>query len=391
MSTNKHIHFPGLNTLRCIAAFVVIFHHIEMFKYHENMASLWQLPAVVAIGKMGVILFFVLSGFLITYLLLEEKSRHNDINVKKFYMRRILRIWPVYYLLFGITIFLLVNNFSLLDTSSWDGWVVWGNLNIKDLLYLVFFLPNVFVITPGSIPFFSISWSVGVEEQFYLIWPVLLKLFKNTLKLLISVILIYLFIKIPLFSILKYRLHANPSALAFFKSFWANFNIDSMAIGGIFSYLFFTKHKALKFFFLKSVQLTTIIILLVGLATGFHLPFINNELYSVFFGIFIVNTATNPSTIVNLENKLGNFLGKISYGLYMYLSLCIVLCIKLMKYFHLDGSGLLMDNLIVYASSISLSIIVSALSYQYFERFFLKIKEKMAVVKSSGESGGVTS
>jgi peptidoglycan/LPS O-acetylase OafA/YrhL len=263
----------------------------------------------------------------------------------------------------------------------------WDSLSSRDLLLLVFFLPNVVLISPGPIPFFSISWSVGVEEQFYLMWPVLLKFFKNTFLLLIAVIAIYLFIKIPLFSILKYKLHASPAALAFFKSFWANFNIDSMAIGGIFSYLFFIKHKALDFFYLKPVQIISLILLIAGLVTGFRIPFINNELYSVFFAIFIVNIATNPKTIIHLENKAGNFLGKISYGLYMYHSLCIVLCIKLLKVFHLVGNSVFSDNILIYIGSILLSIFISSLSYNYLEKSFLKIKEKIALVKSSGESG----
>jgi peptidoglycan/LPS O-acetylase OafA/YrhL len=94
------IYFKGLNEIRAIAALAVLFHHVELYKYRGNIFSLYNTPLnpfIKSLGKNGVYLFFVLSGFLITYLLLTEKSVFNKIDIKKFYIRRMLRIWPLYY------------------------------------------------------------------------------------------------------------------------------------------------------------------------------------------------------------------------------------------------------------------------------------------------------
>ena len=92
----QKIYFPNLNGLRFIAAFLVIIHHVEQIKSISKIENFWgAIPFIGIIGKLGVILFFVLSGFLITYLLLAEENTFKKISIKKFYMRRILRIWPI--------------------------------------------------------------------------------------------------------------------------------------------------------------------------------------------------------------------------------------------------------------------------------------------------------
>ncbi|MBL0102606.1 MAG: acyltransferase [Bacteroidetes bacterium] len=99
--TNK-IHFPGLNGLRFIAAFLVLVHHNERIKLRLGLENFWESQFIIVVGKLGVILFFVLSGFLITYLLLKEEKKTGSIHVKQFYIRRILRIWPLYFLIMGL-------------------------------------------------------------------------------------------------------------------------------------------------------------------------------------------------------------------------------------------------------------------------------------------------
>ena len=93
------IHFKGLNTYRAIAALLVVVGHIEMFKSKHGLAHYLNEPYFYYTGgHIGVVLFFALSGFLISYLLLKERSEKKEISLKNFYMRRILRVWPVYFL-----------------------------------------------------------------------------------------------------------------------------------------------------------------------------------------------------------------------------------------------------------------------------------------------------
>src|SRR5262245_16271974 len=101
------IYFRNLNGLRFIAALLVIIHHIEQLKYIFGMPNNFSSSFVQIIGELGVILFFVLSGFLITYLLLEEEKRTDTIAVRNFYLRRILRIWPLYFLIVIIALAIL--------------------------------------------------------------------------------------------------------------------------------------------------------------------------------------------------------------------------------------------------------------------------------------------
>lgn len=100
---HKRIYFPGLNALRFIAAAMVLFHHCEQYMYWGDLPSSWGENSsffyfINGLGDRALALFFTLSGFLITYLLLAEKERTGSIQVKRFYGRRILRIWPVYFL-----------------------------------------------------------------------------------------------------------------------------------------------------------------------------------------------------------------------------------------------------------------------------------------------------
>ncbi len=105
-------YFEGLNTLRAIAALVVVVSHIELIKMENKLSNYFD---TVPDGHIGVVLFFVLSGFLITFLLVEEQNKYGKINFKNFYLRRILRIWPLYYLILFLS-FVLFNPDLCLST-----------------------------------------------------------------------------------------------------------------------------------------------------------------------------------------------------------------------------------------------------------------------------------
>ncbi len=96
--------FPGLNALRFFAAAIVILMHIHS---NQGVVGLPQLPAFAILfkGLYGVSFFFVLSGFLITYLLLKENKKTGSVNVKQFYLRRVFRIWPLYFIVVAAGMF----------------------------------------------------------------------------------------------------------------------------------------------------------------------------------------------------------------------------------------------------------------------------------------------
>ena len=377
MLDSTKVYFPNLNGLRFIAAFMVIIHHLEQMLSIFGYDNYWDNKIIKSIGGLGVELFFVLSGFLITYLLLTEEGRTKKISIRSFYIRRILRIWPLYYFIVILAFFILPK------ITFWD--IPRFNLSFQpnygySLLLFVLFLPNLLLNGNGIVvPYASQAWSVGVEEQFYLIWPLLMRFFKNKFTILLSVIVIYMSIKIVGFRFIKHFLYWNND-LQIIRQFWSSFQIDCMAIGGLFSYLLFSNHKLLNFIFNKFVFRITLLLLFIFICFSVNLSFFSQEVFSILFGIIIVNLAANKNGRLLLENRLFNYLGKISYGLYMYHVIAIVSCIQLFKYLDLLKYHMLLLYICVF-----LTIILASLSYQIIEKRFLKLKIKFSKV-ISGEN-----
>ncbi len=373
----QKIYFPNLNGLRFIAAFLVIIHHIEQLKSISNLENYWgTIPFIGVIGKLGVVLFFVLSGFLITYLLLSEEKSFDDISIKKFYMRRILRIWPLYFLIIILAFFVLpyINLFTL---NGFGINSIHADLAIKLVLYALF-LPNIVLSMLGVIPYASHTWSIGTEEQFYLVWPVFMKyLKKNRILLMFIIIVTYLLFRLflanPLSDFIPYK--------NIIREFWSTFSIDCMAIGGIFGIMLFRNDR---FLYLIKNNLTfyfSLAFVSILMIKGVYIPYFHLDFFSVFFGIIILNFASNDKIKISLENKYFNYLGNISYGLYMYHPIGIILAIYLTVAI---GHP---TNWLIYPLSLLFTIIIAGLSYKYFETYFLKFKHKFSKVLSGNSTG----
>lgn len=375
------IYFKGLSEIRAIAALAVVFHHIELFKHRENLPSLFNsfLSGFIGtLGKNGVYLFFVLSGFLITYLLLTELGQFGKINVKKFYLRRILRIWPLYYLLLVIGFFLLP---QLVRTST----AFWGNNNYYDLitgietdftkklLLFVFFFPNAALAFSYRVAGVTQSWSVGVEEQFYLLWPWIIGKFKNNiLKVLVSVIVLKF-----CFLLIFWTAHKTFGNASFYLlySFLSNFNIELMSLGGIGAY-FLYEGKLNRFF--SGINKIQVLLLIIAIA-GIMLLSWNYFLLGICFLLFILANTFQHLNI--LHNKALSFLGDISYGIYMYHPVCMYASFCTSRYFYGTEHNTRF-NLSFYILTVVSTILVSYFSYTFFEKRFLVIKKKLAVVQS---------
>lgn len=309
MTQSPKLYFPNLNGLRFIAAFLVIIHHLEQLLSIFGLKNYWDNPVIGAIGGLGVELFFVLSGFLISYLLFVEHKSTSNISIKDFYIRRVLRIWPLYYFI-GLLAFFILPHFKLFEVPGLSEQLT-SNFGFSLLLY-VFFLPNLLL---GSfdivVPYASQAWSVGVEEQFYLVWPLIIKFFKNKLLALLAVIVTYFLIQKIGFRFLFHFFPSNNFINILF-SFWSSFHIQCMAIGGVFAWIYFNNHKSIQFlsnlFFYLFVLVTTILFMLFSV----HLPYFNREIYALLFGVIILNLSMKKEKGLFLENPILNFLGKIS-------------------------------------------------------------------------------
>ena len=160
------------------------------------------------------------------------------------------------------------------------------------------------------------------------------------------------------------------------KSFFYSFNIDCMAIGGLFAVYLFKNDKILEILFSKYIQIIIYFLLVILITNGIQIPFINFEVYAILFGIVILNLSSNQDSLLKLENRPFHYLGKISYGLYMYHPIAIVLVLKIFDELKIVNVG------IQYISIIFTTIVVAGFSYKYFERYFIDKKIKFSKIIS---------
>lgn len=376
MKTEKNIYFSGINGLRFLAALAVIITHVELLKEMFGFKASWKNPIIFNLGGLGVCFFFVLSGFLITYLLLVEKEKRGRVSIKQFYMRRILRIWPLYYLVMILGFFILPHIESIQVPYLQKDFVEHFNTNL--LLYLLI-LPNLAFSLFAAVPHIGQAWSIGVEEQFYLVWPWLISKTKHIVRTLLIIIISLILFKVLVLLLGHY--FYDSSWYVPLKRFVAMSKFECMAIGGIGGYFIFSHDKLLTMIYNKyllniSIGLIPVLIFFTPefLQDGIHI------IYSLLFLIIILNVA-NGSVKINLENKLFSYLGKISYGIYMYHLMIIPGVLYLLRHYLNMETGLVF-NAMAYTLSILMTITVSGLSYQFIEEPFIKLKSKFTTVKS---------
>ena len=365
------LYFPNLTGLRAIAVLLVFFHHynqiINIFG-HEGI-SIYFLGAA---GEIGVLLFFVLSGFLITNLLLHEEKIAQRINIKKFYLRRILRIWPLYFLMV-ILGFFVFPHLSIPYLSSYI-------FEKQDFFFFIFFSANYVLFNGIVIPGIAPLWSVCVEEYFYLIWPWVIRF---------KMIFIGFVLLIFLFPVIKYISDQNSLDIYYFNRIMQLFPFEGMVSGGIFAYLFFNKTVFLKnIIFNKFFQILIICSLVfVFIFKGIDFP-MYRFFYSILFSYLVSNLALNKENVLQLEFRSLNFIGEISYGIYLFHCFILFISLFLLENIYEETDGFYLSNgkhILISLTILALTIIFSKFIFLYFETKFLKLKENFMVVKSTNK------
>ena len=362
-------YLKGLNSLRFFAALLVLLCHAQMNLGALNIKHAeWP---ILYLGTDSVHFFFVLSGFLLTYLALTEFEGTGTINIRRFFFKRILRIWPLYYLCVALGFIVLGLIVPYIQGKPYLTFSVG-----QGLPYYLFFLPNYMaaLTMDGSGALFAL-WSIGVEEQFYLFFPFLM-LFIFKLKrpvLLIAVISItytifyyaqyYGFIKLPAVT------GAFINTLKFHFMFF-----------GCMGAILYKKKPAFIHAILPGKKNTQAVLLLLLCVIIFVPLNINYGLYSVLSGLlyvcFIINTFSAPVQIINFERPWLSYLGTISYGIYMYHPyLSYLLRYAVLKIGWLN-TVITMTPVLYYVALLLLTICVAHLSYRYFESRFLRMKKK---------------
>jgi peptidoglycan/LPS O-acetylase OafA/YrhL len=349
-------YLPNLTALRFLLALLVVLYHTAEFSENRGFPFFndW---ALFRKGAEGVYMFFSLSGFLIIKQLYDEKRLTKTINLKGFYVRRILRIFPLYYLVlaFGFLYYHVIleafgfefeNNYNLL----------------KGLLLSMSFFSNIFsTYAPGGI--LEILWSIGIEEQFYLvIAPVLLLIPKQRIVLFLSAFTM-------LYFLIFFSEHFE--ILRDFQMFFFYFSFAGVSA----ILLEYDAYKKV----LEKLRYPLLFLVVLYYASSVFTDLLNPFSYHltsmILFGLFLSALSIKPLKI--LENKTMKALGKISYGIYMYHAIMIqvvgFLYLKVVSKLNwTDNASIILINCLV----ISMTIIASQLSYRYYESYFLKMKTK---------------
>jgi peptidoglycan/LPS O-acetylase OafA/YrhL len=369
MNLLSQSHYPMLNELRAIAVLCVIMGHVEQIKQLNFLPYNYWFPIP---GILGVTLFFALSGFLITALLLKAKYQYREVNLKSFYIKRILRIWPLYFFMLLLSIF-MINKIEYFQLPHYS-FVLYGNLNLKNILLLLLVLPNFIDII---IPYASHLWSIGIEAQFYWVQPFIVKTVKH-IEVLAGVMLCFIFLKeILIFCNTFINLEEINNFIVRTTAFYG-----SIAIGCLGAILCYSKPNFVKnFIHHKITQIFALIsfgAFLVAINMTNHEHIVDLRFHALVFTIIIINAATNPTSICTLANKPLDYIGRISYGIYIYHIFGVGIAIAIVRSFLVAADNRVWFDLLVYFLTLCLTFFISAISYHYFENYFMRFKKNLA-------------
>lgn len=363
----EKIHFDNLDGLRFIGAFMVFLFHAftinrEVWGDFFESTPFLCIRKLTSIGHYGVNLFFVLSGFLITYLLLKELKERGKIHVGFFLVRRILRLWPLYFVivLFGFFIF---------------PHLPFGTATVHEFWRYSLFLSNFDEIINGSrdsINFLTATWSVSIEEQFYIGWAVVIGFFQwKTIRS------FQLFFLLVITSSLLFRIyHVYDPLVVYYHTISV---ISDMAIGGFLATIVFETHSIQWIVNLKKWQIFGIYLLGICFLFVPHqvLPgrfiLLERLISGIFFAFVIIEQLQSKHSFFKAD-KIPFFqrAGKLTYGFYLFHCILIFYICKTFEYMgwtHQTGYFILYFILLLVTNSL-----LSVISYSYFEKPLLNLK-----------------
>lgn len=347
--------------------------HVEEKYYYSNIDFLRGIAVLMTIAAhyspieipylwYGVSIFFAISGFLITDILLRKKEQSLPVSqiLRKFYIRRALRLFPLYYLF----IFFF---WALLHFANLHLWQDRFNY------YFLFYAPNFLIskISLGGAMGFAHLWSLGVEEQFYLLWPIILLLMPR--KFISVTIVVFICVGV-FFETTQFSVNINMHLMPFS-------HFHTLCGGALVAYLkihspkvFHVIHK----YRIHLLCLTTIFLLYFLVVDDFdlmRLSFFRATSLALFTSIlvfchlFALPTFVMQSSVYHILI----YIGKISYGLYIihmpipYLVRAVMM--KTLPNYQISEYFVLLISLLF-------TFLSAALSFKYFESYFIRLKEK---------------
>jgi peptidoglycan/LPS O-acetylase OafA/YrhL len=378
-STSKRYYLPELDVARFLAFLLVFVHHYDFLQrltapgsVASVTAALGRLTpvfyAIISACRFGLSLFFTLSAFLIAELLMREKQATATVRVGQFYLRRIFRIWPLYYFALALAFLITILAGGGIQVAARIGW-------------FAVFLGAWYFAQHGWIPSFIFPlWSISVEEQFYLVAPWLLKFLTRRLLYVFSAVLI-LISNILLFHF--GRIHATDEPI-WYNSF---VQFECFAAGIL---LAVTLHGRVPRFaaWLRCVLLAAAALGWFAACFVFHVrigdlgnpgPFALIAGYAlgtlgavlVLLALLGISAAKLPAWAV--------YLGRISYGLYVF----HVLAIHFVFLVTPNRLALPFPRFLLQGPvSLALCILLASASYRWLETPFLRLKRRHAIIQS---------
>ncbi|MFI5171676.1 MAG: acyltransferase family protein [Chitinophagales bacterium] len=335
---------PQLNSIRALSAFcIIIYHYLMEFNFFE-----------IRYGWIGVDVFFVISGFLITSILLSQKARVSNklLIIKNFIAKRTLRLFPAYYFFILLVLSVLYFFFGIKP---------WSNGNA---IYFFTYTQNMLIFREGLQGIqVNHTWSLAVEEQFYLIWPWLLLFLPNKLliRILLLVILVIMVLKGFVF---------EPNT-----KFLTVSHFDTLGAGAVIA-LLMNENILKPIHWINKYKTLLVIGSLIILCWG---SFFKMHEMLVEISVMMISVALVMGCYFGFTGNFGKFLnhsglqylGIISYGLYLYHK-PIPSIFKMI----IERNGMVIDHTILLIIALGLTFLLAHFSYQLIEKPFLKMKTR---------------
>ena len=384
--TNKHLDnqatqtlfFKDLDILRFFAAIMVVISHAfagycgwfgipkllaeqsdpQKFSFAGKIVN-----QLIINGSFGVDLFFMISGFLITLILIKEKTSTGKVNIPKFFMRRAIRIWPLYYL------FIMLGPLAIHLARSTASPHYLSNI----LFYNNF--QAIHSVDPWGYPFAHL-WSICVEEHFYLVWPIIIALIpmKYLKKVLFSLFALSLCFRLFLF------MQDGDPVILYLHTFA---RIDVLIIGALYAVYFSEGSQKLILTKFQRLCLYLFFLLLASFVWVYEVKtifqvIVYKYLFCVICGIGMIYFIFSPKRLIDIPFKsFWNYLGKISFGIYLFSNAIIPVIVHQFMYrFETKNIWL------YFFLNVFLSICIAAIVYELYEKQFLKLKKYFEVVKT---------
>lgn len=360
MEAQKRFYRPELDVLRFVAFLLVFFDHGSGSFHSALIAKFGEA------SRCGLQLFFILSSYLISELLLREREKTGTIHIRSFFVRRVLRIWPLYFFFLGAVY--VAGRFGH------------GYFPTGALLAFVALAGNWYIYAYGFLAFaVGILWSISVEEQFYLLWPFLVRAGgARALKAVIPFV----------FTVSALAIWYSGHHALGVNKYWTNSLVEFQyfAIGALLALVLHRRDfeptfmgRVLLFggflaaFFLIVVRFPVAapdrLIDTPGLFAAFALLGVAGV--CLFLGFYGIKLSPQSGAFV--------YMGRISYGLYVFHLFALQACEAMLRRSHLHGTTYALVQL---GCALVLTVTLAALSYRFLETPFLKLKSRFTFVHS---------